>query len=115
MSADRLGVFDQPRQLLIHFLGDTGFQHAHLQLESTRHSFRHALPPLANLNQVAERLDHPAQRTDGAFMRMHVERRTNHRALDCLRPGFVPAIHRPGPGQLVQQVRRTGIGVVQGA
>ena len=114
-AAEGFGVIDQGCQLAVHFLGDAGFQHPDLQPECARHPHRYGLPPLDHFQQITQRLDHPAQRADGAFVGMDEKRRFNRRTFDLLAPAVVPAVHRPCPRQLVQQVRRAGFRVVQGA
>ncbi|MNP37154.1 hypothetical protein D3C76_1305880 [compost metagenome] len=115
MPGHRLGVVDQALQLLIHFLGDPGVQHADLEREGARYSLRHRVEPLDNLDQIAQGFDHPAQGADGALVGMDVIRRLDGRALGRLAPPVIPAIDRPGPRQVRQQMHRAGVGVVERA
>lgn len=72
-------------------------------------------PPLAHLNQKAERLNHPTQCADGAFVLMDEKRRRADAALCRLRPLLIPPVDRQRPRQIRQQVYRAGTPVPQGA
>ena len=73
VSAERLGVIDQALELLVHRIADTGVEHADLQAEGAGRTDRNPLPPLNDFDQVAQRLDHPAQRANGALVLMHIK------------------------------------------
>ena len=71
------------------------------------------MPVLNDADQIAERLHHATQRADGAFMPVNVFRRGDHAALCGFRPAGIPAVNRPGPGEIRQQLNRAGLRVPQ--
>ena len=106
MPADRLGVVDHPFQLGNGRVAQAAVEQGQTHGERARFAHRLQFVPLGDIQNVRERLDHPAQRAHGALALVDFKRILDHLALDRLGPFRVPAIDTALDGQPRQQCRR---------